>query len=98
MTGRGAGYCAGYAVPGYMNPGVGRGAGFGWGRRAGGRGFGRGWGRWAVPYADAPWPMPYAGVPSREQEIEMLKAQAEGLEQALGDIRGRISELEQAEK
>ena len=36
MTGRAAGYCAGYPVPGYMNPmggrGMGRGGG-GWGRR-----------------------------------------------------------------
>lgn len=47
MTGRAAGYCAGYPVPGYANPvpgrGFGRGRGFywyGWGRgRAGGRGF-----------------------------------------------------------
>ena len=39
-TGRAAGYCAGYAVPGYMNPDVpGYGRGFGFGR---GRGFGRG--------------------------------------------------------
>jgi len=49
MTGRAAGFCAGYPVPGYLNPvpgrgwfGVGRG-GFPWG---GGRGrfFGRGFG------------------------------------------------------
>ena len=55
MTGRGAGFCAGYDVPGYMNPaygggfGRGRGGGFGrgWGRgfgRGRGMGFGRGWG------------------------------------------------------
>ncbi|MCK4313588.1 DUF5320 family protein [Candidatus Bathyarchaeota archaeon] len=46
MTGRAAGYCAGYPVPGYMNPipGYGRGFGRGWGRGYG-RGFGRGWGR-----------------------------------------------------
>jgi hypothetical protein len=41
MTGRGAGFCAGYGVPGYLNPGV----GWGFGPR-GGRGFfGRGGGR-----------------------------------------------------
>jgi len=54
MTGRAAGFCAGYPVPGYMNPAVGGavfyGAGYrmpysGWGRRGFGRGFGRGWGR-----------------------------------------------------
>ena len=42
MTGRGAGFCAGYPVPGYMNPAGGRGFGGygGWGRGRGG-----GWGR-----------------------------------------------------
>ena len=46
MTGRAAGYCAGYPVPGYMNPVSGRGRGFGFGRGwGGGRGWGRGWGR-----------------------------------------------------
>jgi len=39
MTGRGVGICAGYDVPGYMNPAFGQ--GFGRGR---GRGFGRGFG------------------------------------------------------
>ena len=39
MTGRGAGFCAGYNTPGYMNPGgrsgfIGRGGG-----RGGGRGY-----------------------------------------------------------
>ena len=57
MTGRGAGYCAGYSVPGYMNPGYGLGfgpgRGAGWGRgRAGGRGwrhwhYATGWPGWA---------------------------------------------------
>lgn len=41
MTGRGAGYCAGYSVPGYMNPYGGRYPG---GGRAFGGGFGRGHG------------------------------------------------------
>ena len=39
MTGRAAGYCAGYPMAGYMNPIPGRGVGFGWGR-----GYGRGLG------------------------------------------------------
>ena len=44
MTGRAAGFCAGFSSPGYMNPYGGSYAyrGFGMGR---GRGFGRGWGR-----------------------------------------------------
>jgi hypothetical protein len=41
MTGRAAGYCAGYSVPGYMNPVGGRGMG----RRGGGFG-GRGYRNW----------------------------------------------------
>jgi len=45
-TGRAAGYCAGYGMPGYMNPGFGWGRGFGFGGgfgRGRGMGFGRGW-------------------------------------------------------
>jgi hypothetical protein len=63
MTGRAAGYCAGYPVPGYLNPipgggrfGVGRGGfprGGGRGRAFGG---GRGWG-WRSGYYGYP---PYA--------------------------------------
>ena len=97
MTGRAAGYCGGYAVPGYINP-FGRGA-FG-GRGAGrGRGFNQGFGRgiespWAqrtVPdYANTA----YAPAPTTEQELEMLKGQAEGFRGALQNIQQRISELE----
>ncbi|MBW2040215.1 MAG: DUF5320 domain-containing protein [Deltaproteobacteria bacterium] len=39
MTGRAAGYCAGYPMPGYANPAFPR---WGWGRGRG-RGRGRGW-------------------------------------------------------
>jgi hypothetical protein len=93
MTGRAAGYCAGYQMPGYANPqpgrGCGRGFGFGGGR---GRGFGFGRGaRWgAMPYA-----APYA-VPSAEQEQIALKSQAENLEAALADIRQRLADLAEA--
>ncbi len=89
MTGRGAGYCAGYQMPGYANPipgrGCGRGFGFGGGR---GRGFGFAQGaRWGM--------MPYA-APSAEQEREALKSQAENLEAALADIRQRLAGLAEA--
>jgi len=43
-TGRAAGYCAGYGMPGYANPIGGRGFGMGYGRGYG-RGFGMGYGR-----------------------------------------------------
>jgi len=64
MTGRAAGFCAGYPVPGYANPVGGRGMGMGWGR---GRGFGRGfgWGRagYGLPaYGGAGNPYAYGGA------------------------------------
>ena len=66
MTGRAAGYCAGYPVPGYMNPIPGRGY-WGWGRGLGrgwGRGFGRGWRTrgWAGYYPPA-WGRPAPWFP-----------------------------------
>ena len=110
MTGRGAGFCAGYGVPGYMNPIPGRGFGMGFGRgRGGGRGGGRGWrnmfyatGLTGWQRAATGWPMaggvpPYAAAPTREQQLDALKGQAEYFEGALGELRKRIGELE-AEK
>jgi len=54
MSGRAAGYCAGYPVPGFMNPvprhGFGRGGGRGFRRGLGFRDI-RGWGGyWGAPY------------------------------------------------
>ena len=68
MTGRAAGYCAGYPVPGFANPIPGRGFGMGYGRGGGrgwwgrGRGFGRGWGFLSGgAYFGTPYAYPYAG-------------------------------------
>jgi hypothetical protein len=113
MTGRAAGYCAGYEAPGYANPVPGRGFGIGWGRgRAwgGGWGRGRGWRHWYyatgmpgwarfgyAPAWGAPpaWAYgPHAPPPTAEQEVEFLKAQAEGLKGQLDAISQRIAELE----
>jgi len=106
MTGRAAGFCAGYSVPGYMNPIGGRGY---WGR---GRGGGRGWRHgyyatglpgWARAPMDAPaWggPVtsyaPQAGpvAPTAEQELDGLKKQAEYFQETLGQINRRIEQLE----
>jgi hypothetical protein len=105
MTGRGAGYCAGYPVPGYMNPA--------WGRGGGGRGFGGGGGGWrhrhwyyatGVPgwqraaqgwpgYAPPP-PTAFGPLVTKEQELEALKNQAKYFEQALDDLQNRIKEVE----
>ena len=105
MTGRAAGYCAGYPVPGYMNSvpgggwGRGRGFGRGWGRGFGfGRGRGRGLGAqpWAYGAYGAP---PYPGVPAPwpqpapEQQADLLRQQAEFLQSELEAIRKRLDEL-----
>ena len=72
MTGRAAGYCAGYGVPGYMNPTPGWGFGMGYGRpwcfwgRGLGRGGGRGWRHWYYATGLPGWMrygwMPYGGL------------------------------------
>ena len=102
MTGRAAGFCAGYGMPGYMNPVGGRGRGFwGWGRGRGGgwgrgRGFGYGVGRfgWAPTMGAYPAYGPMVPpAPTREQELEGLKQQAAHLQGALEDIQKRIEEL-----
>lgn len=64
MTGRAAGYCAGFSMPGFVNPA----AGFGFGRFGGGRGFGRGggWGRrnWFYATGLTGWQRGAYGYPS----------------------------------
>jgi hypothetical protein len=118
MTGRAAGYCAGYSVPGYANPGPGRGFGRGfWGRGRGGgfrlrQGYGGQGGRrnwfyatgvpgWARAGAGLPawggYP-PYGPAPNPEQELDVLKGQAEYFNGALEDIKKRIQELEAAKE
>jgi hypothetical protein len=98
MTGRAAGYCAGFPVPGYANQIPGRGYGYGPGRGLG-LGFrgGRG-GRWGgayigynPAYSYAP---PYPSEITGQQEMESLKNQAEYLASTLEDINKRITELE----
>ena len=105
MTGRGAGYCAGYSVPGYVNPVGGYGRGFGRGR---GRGWGRGFGRGQLVYpqpvvvqpAYQPAYQPVAQPHTPEQEIaalenyqKSLEAEKADLEQEMGGVKARIEEL-----
>jgi len=107
MTGRAAGYCAGYGVPGYVNPGYAWGVGYG---RRGGRGRRNrfyatgltGWQRAAYAYPPyggvAPYPpppfAPYGAPYTREEELNALKAQAQDLADSLEGIKKRMVELE----
>jgi hypothetical protein len=108
MTGRAAGFCAGYPVPGYMNPILGRGY-FGWGCGWFGRGRGfrhwyyatglPGWARASLGYPAFggwvnPFLYPYGAEITPKQEADILKKQAEALEKELEDIRSRIETLE----
>ena len=105
MTGRAAGYCAGYSVPGFMNPTGGYGRGWGRGR---GRGWGRGFGRGRCTYPPPvvgqpvyPQAIPPAAQPqSPEQEVaalenyqKQLEAEKADLEQEMGGVKARIEEL-----
>lgn len=90
MTGRGAGYCAGYGVPGCMNPLGGR--GFGLGR---GFGFGRGW--YGAGAAQPVYPQAAWGNATAEQEQAALKSQLANLEQLSADLRQRLNDLENTE-
>ena len=60
MTGRGAGYCAGYPVPGFANWPAGVGA---WGRGPYAAVPVYGQGAYQVPAAFGPYSAPYQGVP-----------------------------------
>ena len=109
MTGRAAGYCAGYPAPGFTNAVPRRGY---WGRGGGGGGRGRrnwfyatglpGWRRVASGYPaygarpayDPPYAAPFVPAPTREQETDALREQAKHLEDSLDGIKRRIEELE----
>lgn len=83
MTGRGFGFCSGNDIPGFEN-------GFGGlGRR--GRGFGRR-NFWNWPFSNSG--MLRHRIPDREEEVKMLKSQAESLKNSQKDIERRLGELE----
>ena len=110
MTGRAAGLCAGYSVPGYANSIPGRGWGFGYGRGrgrgfGGGRGWGRGFGRgfgsgWVgYPYASGnPYAAPsYPADITPKQEADMLRAEAKAMQEEITAINQRVKDLESAQ-
>ena len=95
MTGRAAGYCAGYGMPGYANSYGGRGFR--------GRGFGRGGGRgrrnWFYATGLPAWARggAYPAAPgyTAEQEMADLKAESAALQREIGEINSRLAELQQ---
>ena len=98
MTGRGAGFCAGFGVAGCANPVGGCGYGMGFGRGMGrGRGFGRGFGV-AGAVGSYPVNVPFEPVLTSTQELEGLKQQAEFLQNDLSRISERIELLEKENK
>ena len=113
MTGRAAGLCAGFGMPGYSNPTPGRGFGMSFGR---GRGFfggrgGGGRGRRNMFYATGqPGWMRFGAFtatqgnqaaymePDPEMEKQNLRSQADALQSELNFIRKRLDELEKDNK
>lgn len=101
ITGGGRGWCGGAAQQMDLPQ---RGPGSGTGR---GHGHGGGWrhrhwshaaGLTGGQRAQRGWRGPGAAFPtavSKEQELAVLKQQAAGLEQALGELKSRIQELDQ---
>ena len=96
MTGRGAGYCAGYNRPGYTNFSM-RGRGFF------GRGGGYGWRNWArttgIPgWQRAQMDLPSWGgqfyQPSQTQEKEMLDQQKDILNREIKEMKDEIQAIE----
>jgi hypothetical protein len=94
MSGRGAGFCAGYDMPGYANPGVFRRGmrmrawgGRGWGNRfyAGGR---HGW------MGNAAYAVPYPVEMTPEEKQDMLKTRESWLQEQLNEVRQDMSEFE----
>jgi hypothetical protein len=99
MTGRAAGYCAGFGIPGYANPALSQ--GFGGGRGFWGRGFGsgRGWGHWFFATHVPGWARfggyatPYFTLDPKTEK-QALKNQADALQAELDHVKKRLSEIE----
>ena len=90
MTGRRAGFCAGYSSPGFSNPRY----GYGRGR---GRGFGRGfWGRRRYWYND--YPEQNINRPTNDDEKTYLENLIKDLENEINDLKVRLQDLKKEKK
>jgi len=97
MTGRGAGYCGGRGVAGFVS-----GPGLGFGRGRGGRGGGRGrrnmfyatgltgWQRAAMGVSA---PSAAAVAPTAEAEKQFLETQVGAMQSQLDEVKRRLAEL-----
>ena len=109
MTGRAAGYCAGFGMPGFMNRGYGRfyggqfrGAGRGGMPYGGGRG--RAWGGGRGPYWRSSWNAPYYSPAVEEthpdyatqrEELDYLRGQVESMAQTISKLEKKLAETSQ---
>ncbi len=88
MTGRQMGYCAGYEIPGYMNPSPGWGRGLG--RRFRGGSYGRGYDLGFMHGQFSQYPGDVPGVSEKtliENQIRTLKDQLKALEDRLSKMK-----------
>ncbi|MBN2111863.1 DUF5320 domain-containing protein [Candidatus Woesearchaeota archaeon] len=99
MTGRAAGYCAGFDMPGFANPIPRRGMGRRMGRGFG-RGLGRGFGWRSAAFAPVAPVVPVYQEPTKEQELQYLEQESKALEEEqklikkdMEEIKKRIEEL-----
>ncbi len=83
LTGRGAGYCAGYGVPGYGN------FGGGWLGLGYGRGYGRGRGWWGVP----PYPLYERSQANEAVAARELQRETDFLKDRVAEINDRLAEI-----
>mgnify|MGYP000607279975 CR=1 FL=1 len=83
MTGRGMGYCASFSVPGFMNPGFGKGLG---------RGLGRGF-AWRVRTIQATPIQQFQPLITKKEEKQHLKKELDALRKEMKKIKRRLKEL-----
>ncbi|MDO9566350.1 MAG: DUF5320 domain-containing protein [Candidatus Desulfaltia sp.] len=101
MTGRAAGFCAGFGMPGYSNSPAGRrfGAGYGKGREFRGRNAGRGL-RYGFHATGLPGWMRFGGYdapyqdPDPNFEKQTLNGRVKTMQAELDFIKKRLSEIE----
>ena len=97
-TGRSSGLCSGYDTPGFTKGYEGQGRGFGIGR---GMRQGRGFGRSSMTnnaFSGLTKGFPWISSLSKEEEIKILKSQADSLKSSQQAIEKRIEELEKEMK